>query len=286
MPTIAIGDAELYYQEAGAPDAPPLLLVAGLGGRGEFWNAQVPALANSWRVITHDHRGTGRSSRSAIVYSASQMADDVIRLMDVLRIDRAHVCGHSTGGAVGQHLALRHPERLDRLVMSGAWGGPDPLFVETFRLRRQVLITCGATAYYLLGTLLATPSDWTRQRFASLERDIGPKVAEFPGLEIELSRLSAVMSHDLRNELSRIRTPSLVIGARDDQLTPLGMQRDLAARIPGARLEVLPCGGHFFPVTQPDAYNACVAEFLGAPARAAQDAANAPTPVLDAPGHA
>lgn len=260
MPLVSIGDAELSTEIAG--DGPPLLLVAGLGGKGSFWDAQVPALRERFRVITHDHRGTGGSSRSSIVYSAAQMAEDVVRLMDALGLERAHLCGHSTGGAVGQHLALRHPERLDRLVLSGSWCGPDALFVETFRLRRQVLITCGPQAYYMLGTLLAAPADWTRERFVSLEQYVGPRMADFPGLEIELSRLSAVMSHDLRSEVARIRTPTLVLGAADDQLTPSGFQRELAALIPGARLELFDHGGHFFPITCAAEYNASLLRFL------------------------
>lgn len=260
MPLVSIGDADLYYESTG--DGPPLLLVAGLGGKGSFWASQVPSLSGRFRVVTHDHRGTGRSSRSPIVYSAAQMADDVVRLMDALGIERAHVCGHSTGGAVGQHVALRYSDRLGRLVLSGSWCGPDALFIETFRLRRQVLITCGPQAYYLLGTLLAAPADWTRERFESFEAHVGPKMADFPGLEIELSRLSAVMSHDLRSDVHRIAGPTLVLGAADDQLTPAGFQRELAARIPGAELDVFATGGHFFPITAADAYNARVLEFL------------------------
>jgi aminoacrylate hydrolase len=261
MPHVSIGDADLHYESTG--DGPPLLLVAGLGGKGSFWASQVPALARRFRVVTHDHRGTGASSRSAIVYSAGQMADDLVRLMDALGIERAHLCGHSTGGAVGQHVALRYPDRLQRLVLSGSWCGPDALFVETFRLRRQVLITCGPQAYYFLGTLLAAPADWTRERFGSFEQHVGPRMADFPGLEIELSRLSAVMSHDLRSEVHRIAAPTLVLGAADDQLTPAGFQRELAERIPGAELEIFAQGGHFFPITGAEAYNARVLEFLG-----------------------
>jgi aminoacrylate hydrolase len=260
MPLVSIGTAELHTEISG--DGPPLLLVAGLGGKGSFWSAQIPHLQRHFRVITHDHRGTGGSSRSAIVYSAGQMADDLIRLMDALRIERAHLCGHSTGGAVGQHVALRYPDRLGRLVLSGSWCGPDALFVETFRLRRQVLITCGPQAYYMLGTLLAAPAEWTRERFASFEDHVAPRIADFPGLEIELSRLSAVMSHDLRSEVHRIAARTLVLGAQDDQLTPPGFQRELAERIPAARLQVFDSGGHFFPITRAAEYNEHVLHFL------------------------
>jgi aminoacrylate hydrolase len=244
-------------------EGPTVLLVAGLGGRGSFWNRQIQALSQHFRVITHDHRGCGVSSRSRVVYSAEQMAEDVVALMDALGIERAHVVGHSTGGAIGQFLALHHPQRLDRLVISASWAGPTELFLETFRLRRQVLLTQGPQAYYFLGSLLASPAEALRPAFTSLDQHLGDRLADFPGLEIELSRIAAVMSHDLRSHLHRIRTPSLVIGAEDDQLTPPGMQREVAELIPGARLQILPRGGHFYPVNSADAFNRLVLDFLG-----------------------
>ncbi len=95
MPKLSVGDAELYYEQTG--EGPPLLLVPGLGGIGAFWAKQVAAFSRDYRVITHDHRGTGQSSRSRITYSVDQMAQDVLRLMDGLKIESAHVVGHSTG---------------------------------------------------------------------------------------------------------------------------------------------------------------------------------------------
>lgn len=262
------GPAEIGTSISG--DGPPVLLVAGLGGRGSFWNHQVPALSQRFRVITHDHRGTGVSSRSRIVYSAEQMAEDVIALMDALEIERAHVVGHSTGGAIGQFIALHHPNRLEKLVISAGWAGPTELFLETFRFRRQVLLTQGPQAYYFLGSLLASPAEALRPGFVSLDQHLRERIADFPGLEIELSRLAAVMSHDLRSHLQQIRTPTLVLGAEDDQLTPSGMQREIAALIPNARLEILPRGGHFYPVNSADAFNRILLDFLTDAATPAQ----------------
>ncbi len=76
MPTTSIGDADLYYEEAG--QGPPVMLVPGLGGQGNFWAQQVKDFARDFRVIVHDHRGTGASTHSRIRYSVEQMADDVI----------------------------------------------------------------------------------------------------------------------------------------------------------------------------------------------------------------
>src|ERR1700694_2269707 len=126
MPKISIGDAELYYEAHG--DGPPLLLVPGLSGLGSFGARQVPDFARDFRVIVHDHRGTGASTHSHIRYSVEQMADDVLRLMDALKIDSARLVGHSTGGAIGQVIAQDHPTRLRSLVLSATWAGPDPFF--------------------------------------------------------------------------------------------------------------------------------------------------------------
>jgi len=122
MPRVSIGDAEIYYEEAGQGE--PLLLVPGLSGQGSFWSQQVEAFKRDFRVIVHDHRGAGRSTHSNIKYSVEQMADDVLRLMDALKIESAHLVGHSTGGAIGQVLALEHRPRLRSLVLSATWAGP------------------------------------------------------------------------------------------------------------------------------------------------------------------
>ena len=110
-----LGDVEIFYEGHG--EGPPLFLVSGLGGAAAYWTPNLPALSERYRVITHDHRGAGQSSHSKIAYSVDQMTDDLVRLMDHLRIERAHVLGHSTGGAIGQTLAVTHPERLASLVI-------------------------------------------------------------------------------------------------------------------------------------------------------------------------
>src|SRR5437867_6086630 len=145
MPSVSIGDADIYYEEAG--EGPPLLLVPGLSGVGSFWAPQVRELARDFRVIVHDHRGAGRSTHSRIRYSVEQMAADVIGLMDALGLDAAHFVGHSTGGAIGQVLAQDHARRLRSLVLSATWAGPDPYFRRLFEARKQTLLDSGVEAY-------------------------------------------------------------------------------------------------------------------------------------------
>lgn len=260
MGLVSIGDAEIYTEIHG--EGEDLLLVAGLGGRAQFWKEQVGPLSKRFRVILHDHRGCGRSTPSRIVYSAEQMADDLLKVMDALKIERAHFAGHSTGGAIGQQIALRAPDRLRNLVLSGSWAGPDEYFLQLFRMRREVLISCGPAAYLTLGTMLATPSWHLQERLVSSKKFLEERIADFPGLEIELSRMSAVTSHDLRSHVHRIDRRTLVIGAEDDQITPIGFSRELARRIPGAKLVELPKGGHFAPIAMAESWNRAVLDFL------------------------
>lgn len=257
---VSIGHADLYVEEHG--QGAPLLLVAGLGGSGRFWHAQIADFSREFRVILHDHRGVGRSGPGATISNASEMADDLLRLMDAIGLERAHLVGHSTGGAIGQHIALRAPERLSSLVLSASWAGPTPLFLQTFHTRRDVLINSGPLNYLMVGALLATPVWYLNDRFKDTQSFFATRLAEFPGLEIELGRLNAVMAHDLRHRLGEIRVPTFVIGARDDQLTSSMMSEELAERIPGARLFLLSEGGHFCPQTKTAEYNAAVLEFL------------------------
>jgi aminoacrylate hydrolase len=190
------------------------------------------------------------------------MADDLLRLMDVLQLERVHLVGHSTGGAIGQHIALRAPERLASLVLSASWAGPTPLFLQTFHTRRDILINSGPLNYLMVGMLLATPTWYLHDRFTDTRSFFETRMAEFPGLEIELGRLNAVMSHDLRHRLNEIRVPTFVIGARDDQLTPSTMSQELAQLIAEARIHLLREGGHFCPQTVTAEYNAAVLDFL------------------------
>jgi aminoacrylate hydrolase len=260
VPSVSIGDADLYYEEAG--EGPPLVLVPGLGGQGSFWISQVPVFSRDFRTVVHDHRGTGRSTHSRIMYSIEQMADDVLRLMDQLRIDAAHLVGHSTGGAIGQAIALDHPERLRSLVLSATWAGPDPFFRRLFESRRQTLVDSGIEAYLRASSLVQTTPYWVSQNddfLADLHR---AQAAAAPPVEILVSRIDAILKHDRRRRLLEIRVPTLVVVAQDDMITPRFYSDELASRIPGAKLTVLETGGHYAPVINAEPYNAAVATFL------------------------
>lgn len=260
MPTVSIGDADLHYDEAG--QGPVLMLVPGLNGVGSFWSKQVAEFSRDFRVIVHDHRGTGRSTHSRIRYSVEQMADDALKLMDALGIARAHFVGHSTGGAIGQVIALDHPDRIDTLVLSATWAGPDPYFRRLFQMRREILMTSGVEAYLRSSVLVLAPPWWVSANDTPIAAMHVEQAAAAAPIEVTASRIDAIVAFDRRTRVQGIRVPTLVIVAADDMVTPRFYSDELVARIPGAKLVVLDGGGHFVPQVFPGPYNAALGTFL------------------------
>jgi aminoacrylate hydrolase len=251
---------ELYAEETGS--GPPLLLIPGLGGRAAFWSNQIEPLSKFFRVITHDHRGAGRSARSVIQYSVEQMANDVLTLMDELKVDCAHAIGHSTGGAVVQKISLDAPSRINKTVLSATWAGPNAFFEELFKLRKKILMGLGPESYFIDGMLRAYPASFLTSNAGYFTGNLSDRLKSFPGMEIECSRIDAVVAHDLRSRIHEIQKETLVICALDDQITPISLSKELCELLPNAKLHEAPFGGHFYPQVAADDYNREVINFL------------------------
>jgi len=260
MPKVSIGDAEIYYEKSGRGE--PLLLVPGLSGQGSFWGPQVADFGRDFRAVIHDHRGAGQSTHSRITYSVEQMAGDVIKLMDALGIEAAHFVGHSTGGAIGQVLAIEHPRRLKSLVLSATWAGPDPYFRRVFESRKEVLQTLGLEAYLRASALFLMPPAWVSANDQALTVQHRAALASAAPVEVMTNRIDAIVRHDRRARLGEIRLPTLVVVAQDDMITPRFYSDELASRVPGAKLLVLDGGGHFAPVAAAAASDRAVGGFL------------------------
>ena len=258
---------ELYYEVHG--QGPPLVLISGLNGVGAFWKPHLDTLARSYTVVLHDHRGTGQSSPSRIDYSVEQMAGDLVELLDHLEIGKADMVGHSTGGAICQVLGIDHPERVTRLVLSATWTAADGYFRRLFELRADVLRAMGPEGYLRASLMFMRPPAWIRDHDATQNEEIAAMVAGFPAPEVMLSRIAALLKFDRRADLGRISAPTLVVGARDDMVTPIYYSEALAGLIPGAETAILEAGGHFFPVSAAEAFRGLVLDFIAGPARAA-----------------
>jgi aminoacrylate hydrolase len=261
MPLFKLRDgAELHYEVHGS--GPVLFLVAGLGGDARWWGDNIPELARHFTVVVHDHRGTARSTLSRIDYSVAQMADDALQLMDGLGHDKVHWCGHSTGGAMGQVLAIEHPGRIDRLVLSATWAKTDAFFRRLFEVRSLMLKGLGPVAYLKSSALALNAPAWVRDHDADLTAAEARAAETIPIPEIVLSRIAAIVAHDRREQLHKVKARTLAICARDDTVTPLYFTEDLVRLIPGARAYVLPDGGHAYPNVHGAEFRRVMTSFL------------------------
>ncbi len=260
MPTIDIGDAEIYYETHGS--GTPLLLVSGLGGVGSYWTPNIRALAEQYQVVIHDHRGTGQSSRSRIRYSVDQMTADLVALMDHLKLDKAHLVGHSTGGAIGQTLAVIQPDRLKSMVIYASWTKNDPFFARAFEARRTLLTASGPAAYVRSAPIFLYPDWWINENLALLEEREKITIPACPPADIVASRIDAILDFDRTADLPAITVPSMILCAKDDILTPPYFSRELARLIPGSELVMLDRGGHCASEVDAPAFNAAVLDFI------------------------
>lgn len=262
MPRISIGDCHLYYERHGAGF--PVLFLSGLGGQATYWRDQVPAFSKSFEVVLHDHRGVGQSDHSRISYTVERMAEDVIRLMDALALPKAHVVGHSTGGAIAQILAVEHPERLSSMVIAASWTKADAYFRRLFALRKEILGRLGAASYLQASTLFLYPAFWISRNNEKLRQLEAQSLAVFPPPEIVMSRIDAILAFDRTADLRQVRTPALVVAAQDDVITPAYFSEELARLIPGAEVKFFPQGGHCFTQVMARDFNQAVLPFLAA----------------------
>lgn len=263
MPLIDANGVELYYEEEGS--GTPLLLIMGLGASLETWVAQRLAFAERHRVIAFDNRGAGRSATPPPPWTVAAMAADAVALLDALGIARAHLLGVSMGGMIAQEIAIRHPERVASLVVAMSFSRPEPVR-RTFLLhRRWVRLQGGdavADSIASLPWLLAPASMRDGARLES----VLALTASMPFMSAEAysHQVDAIIEHTTRERLHLVRAPTLVLAAAEDVLTPIFLSEEIVAAIPGARLEVLPRGGHAALVEYPDDFNRAVLAWLEA----------------------
>lgn len=248
-----------YYDIRG--DGPPLLLVAGMGGTANYWGEQVDHFAQTRTVIVYDQRGTGRTAHER-VESIEQLRDDLLALLDALGFDAVDYVGHSTGGNIGQIIAIENPDRLRRLVIYASTTHGDAYRSKVWKVRRSILENQGPELYGDMTSLMLYPPRWIAENADKLEKQQAAQVAMRAPVQVMTSRIEAVQAFDRRSELSRINTPTLVICARDDQQTPIYFSEAIADGIPDAEFRVIDCGGHACSRTVPDEFNLVVAEFL------------------------
>jgi len=279
---IAANGITIEYESLGDPDAPPILLIMGLGMQLIAWPDKFCAglVERGFRVIRFDNRDCGLSSRirgmkqprviAALAaawlhlplrapYALDDMAADVVGLLDALAIPRAHLVGISMGGMIAQEVAAKYPDRAASLTSIMSSSGNRRVLRPTRKARKALLskpadpADAESIVRHLVGVLgvIGSPAFPTDEAELTAQVSRSVRRAHYPaGVTRQL--VAIIASGDRRASLRKIVAPTLVIHGANDPLVPVEAGKDTARNIAGARLLVIDGMGHdLAPVLQP-----------------------------------
>jgi 3-oxoadipate enol-lactonase len=256
MPTVPANGTTIAFARSG--QGAPLVLLHGAEADHSMFDAFAPLLVPHFAVIAYDQRDSGDTRNPATPYGLGELADDAAALIANLGYERAHVFGTSLGGAIAQVLAARHPERVDRLVLSSTFRvGTPPLainpevFPKLAALRSGLPGTASEIARYFF------PDDFIARRpevvgiFSGNRRD-----------EAQKQRRAEILGRPIEVDLGAITAPTLVMVGAEDHLIPPAHTLSLAREIGNARTATLPGLGHVGTIQDPAAVAREVLKFL------------------------
>ncbi len=252
MPSVDAAGTELHYLRAG--EGEPLLLIQGMSATHLAWGRPfLDELERSFDTVVFDNRGMGLSGQAELPFTIADLAADTAGLLDALELESVHVAGISMGGMIAQELALAHPERIRTLTIGASYcGGPEATLMAPEDLQ-------------MLGAAFAS-GDRDQVFRAMWEINLSPgfrdddsRYAAFTEMAAALSspqpvimqQMRACAIHDTHERLGQIDLPTRIIHGDVDRLLGYSNGRQIAAAIPGARLETLKGVGHMFWWEQP-----------------------------------
>ena len=283
----------LEVEDHGSPNGEPLLLIMGLGMQLVAWHDDFVAslVKRGFRVIRFDNRDIGLSQRFdhlgvpnlamdslryamglsvKSAYSLPDMAADAAGILDVLGIQSAHVCGASMGGMIAQQLALRHPERVKSLTLMMTSSGSRKLPQATLKVRGAMISrpkdpnnVASVVAHFVrIYKLIGSPAFPASDAYLQERLNMSVRRAYRPhGTARQLVAIAA--DGDRSALLGRIKKPTQVLHGLQDPLVPVAAGHDLAAKIAGARLDVIEGMGHDLPVALWPRFAAGIANAAG-----------------------
>lgn len=234
----AIHGANIWYAIYGSGE--PVILLHGGLANSNYWGNLVPVLAEHYQVIVMDSRGHGRSSNDNTPYSYDKMMEDVVGLMDFLKIKQAAIVGWSDGGIIGINMAIHHPERITKLFAFGANSNPN-------------------------GTKDSSENQVIKAYIARAENEyqqLSPTPKKFSDFQKQITKMWETQPDITQAQLNSIKTPTWIVDGDHDEEIKRENTEYMANQIPNAGLLILPEVSHFAFLQDPEQFNWAVLHFL------------------------
>ncbi|MFI4984305.1 MAG: alpha/beta fold hydrolase [Rickettsiales bacterium] len=262
MPYINVNNITFFYEQLGQGE--PLILIGGLSSNHTIWEKITEDLAQRFNLILPDNRGVGKSTQPNRHYTIDQMAEDIAQLMNAIGIDSAYMVGHSMGGCILQKLCIDHPEKVKAAVIVGAAAKmPQTLIMQT---NGTIKLTDAAVNIeliienilpWLFASSFLENKDNVQAEVARMLHEPDPQsYAGFVG------QVKALETFDVRQQLSNIKCPTLVIGGSEDLLVMLKHQQFIHGKIPQAQFAIMEDCGHMFQREKPKEFMELIVNFI------------------------
>jgi len=256
-----VGDINISYRTYG--EGYPLIMIMGYGSTMEMWEDQlINSFSKEYKVIIFDNRGIGETSEGQKEFTIEQFAEDTYGLMDSLKIEKAHVLGWSMGSYIAQELALKHPEKIDKLVLYASVCSP-----EMFPPSPEVLSTLEDNS----GTpeeqgarwiSVIFPSEWIKNNDERIKEIFYRPLGNIKPENIGKQAMAIGKWEGTCSRISSINNKTLVIAGKEDMLVPPANSEYVASKISNSKLVLVDGAGHGLMFQYPDKFTQEVTEFL------------------------
>jgi pimeloyl-ACP methyl ester carboxylesterase len=266
MPFVRNKSVEIHYEVHG--HGTPLVFFSETACAGDIWNTfQVPEFSRDHMVVTHDYRGTGKSSRPTVQYSCEDFVDDAATMLDHLNSGPAILLGHSMGGRVAMLMALKYPEKVKRLIIASVGPGVPGAPPIPFKMCKE-MVEWGYEKYVREHTLeVGWTLEYIEEHPDKVEHFLNIRMNNLPSLEDYLRHVVARQACDLSDRIEEIQHPTLVLVGEHDHGSATGASHRIAAEtlaqeLPNRQFVVIPNEAHNYFMTNPDEAHRIIRQFL------------------------
>lgn len=258
-----VNGGEIFYVDVGVSKATPIVLIHGFPFSHELWDPQIQVLQKRLRVVAYDLRGLGKSGVGDGQYTLELFVDDLLGLLDHLKIERAVLCGLSMGGYIALRAVERNPERVWGLILADTQAKPDSNEAKLKRAAAIKSVKANGVKAYAEGFV---KSVFAPQTFANNKAAV-EKIRRIIQSNSSLGICGALLALASRTEtteaLSGIKVPTLILVGEHDALTPPSASQEMRNKIPNSEIHVIPNAAHMSNLENSKEFNKQLLDFLG-----------------------
>lgn len=269
-----VSGIKIFYEISG--EGYPVIFVHGFGGDRTEWFVQAPALSKQFKVIVFDNRGAGKSDRPNHPYTMEIYSDDIANLMDYLKIDKAHVIGVSLGGMIVLNFVLRHPNKVNKLVLINTFAGfPNQQGITMYKNGLIDLyhkkLKDPAESFFISAKNGFTRNFWKQMKEDPKKKFYGlwsaDDLIEHSITDIQTPQdienaANAIAGHNVIERLNEIKIKTLVLCANKDKISPVLANEKIHASIPNSVFKIIEEAGHDSKLEKAPEVNNAILEFL------------------------